>query len=164
MNMRRPDDDRDESADERLDRNWAELLQELRITQTGLQLLSGFLLTLPFTQTFGKLLSGQKYLYLSLVVLAVVAVGLNLTPVVLHRRLFGRHLKERVVVAGHLMSQLVIALVAVLFTGTATLIFWVVIDLTAAVIVSVVLLVVFALLLVLLPERMARAAGPTGRV
>jgi hypothetical protein len=164
MNMRRPDDDRDESADERLDRNWAELLQELRITQTGLQLLSGFLLTLPFTQTFGKLLSGQKYLYLSLVVLAVVAVGLNLTPVVLHRRLFGQHLKERVVVAGHLMSQLVIALVAVLFTGTATLIFWVVIDLTAAVIVSVVLLVVFALLLVLLPERMVRAAGPTERV
>jgi len=163
MSTRRPDDDRDESADERLDRNWAELLQELRITQTGLQLLSGFLLTLPFTQTFGTLLSGQKYLYLSLVALAVVAVGLNLTPVVLHRRLFGHHLKERVVVAGHLMSQLVIALVAVLFTGTATLIFWVVIDLTAALIVSVLLLVVFALLLVLLPERMARAADLTER-
>jgi hypothetical protein len=163
MSTRRPDDDRDESADERLDRNWGELLQELRITQTGLQLLSGFLLTLPFTQTFGKLLTGQKYLYLSLVVLAVVAVGLNLTPVVLHRRLFGQHLKERVVVAGHLMSQLVIALVAVLFTGTATLIFWVVIDLTAAVVISVVLLVVFALLLVLLPERMARAAHLTER-
>ena len=46
------DDDRDESEDERLDRNWDELLQELRITQTGLQLFSGFLLTLPFTQVF----------------------------------------------------------------------------------------------------------------
>jgi hypothetical protein len=45
-------DDRDESHDERLDRNWDELLQELRITQTGLQLLSGFLLTLAFTDIF----------------------------------------------------------------------------------------------------------------
>jgi small-conductance mechanosensitive channel len=163
MRTRRPDDDRNESADERLDRNWGELLQELRITQTGLQLLSGFLLTLPFTQTFGSLLSGQKYLYLSLVVTAVVAVALNLTPVILHRRLFGRHLKQRVVEVGHVMSQLVIALVALLFTGTAALIFWVVVDLTAAVVLSIVLVVVLALLLVVLPERLARAPDLTRR-
>ena len=53
-------DGRDESEDERLDRNWDELLQELRITQTGLQLLSGFLLTLPFTQVFGGLDDGRR--------------------------------------------------------------------------------------------------------
>jgi hypothetical protein len=163
MSTRRPEDDRDESADERLDRNWGELLQELRITQTGLQLLSGYQLTLPFTQKFGALGPGQKSLYLSLVVTAVVAVGLNLTPVILHRRLFGRHLKQRVVVVGHVMSQLVIALVALLFTGTAALIFWVVVDLTAAVILSVVLLVVLALLLVVLPERLAHTPDRTRR-
>jgi Family of unknown function (DUF6328) len=164
MGTRRPDDDRDESADERLDRNWAELLQELRITQTGLQLLSGFLLTLSFTQRFRDLEAGQQYLYLCLVVTAAVAVGLNLTPVMLHRRLFGAHLKERVVMVGHVMSQLVIALVALLVTGTAALIFWVVLDLTAAVILSIVLLVILALLLVVLPARLARQPDHGGRV
>ena len=43
------DPQRDETSAERMDRNWSELLQELRVTQTGVQLLSGFLLTLPFS-------------------------------------------------------------------------------------------------------------------
>ena len=43
---------RNETAAERMDRNWNELLQELRVTQTGVQILSGFLLTLPFQQRF----------------------------------------------------------------------------------------------------------------
>src|SRR6476469_4860050 len=88
---------RDESPDETLDRNWDDLLQELRITQTGLQLISGFLLTLPFTQVFGDLDHAQKVLYLALVVVASVSVGLNLTPVMVHRRVFGKHVKDRVV-------------------------------------------------------------------
>src|SRR6476620_11019464 len=102
-------DGRDESEDERLDRNWDELLQELRVAQTGIQLLSGFLLTLPFTQ-----------------VLAGVAVGLNLTPIMLHRRVLRDHVKGRVVETGQVLSQVVIAAVAVLSVGTSTLIFSVV--------------------------------------
>ena len=45
-------DDRNESHDQRMDRNWNELLQELRVSQTGVQILAGFLLTLPFQQRF----------------------------------------------------------------------------------------------------------------
>ena len=77
--------------------------------QTGIQLLSGFLLTLPFTQVFPGLDHAQKGLYLGLVVLAGIAVGLNLTPIMLHRRVFGDHVKERVVEVGHVLSQVVIA-------------------------------------------------------
>lgn len=121
-----PSDDRHESRDEKLDRNWGDLLQELRVAQTGLQLLSGFLLTLPFTQLFPSLDHGQKGLYLGLVVLAGLAVGLNLTPIMLHRRVFGEHVKDRVVEVGHIVSQVVIAAIALLITGTATLIFSVV--------------------------------------
>jgi uncharacterized protein DUF6328 len=146
-------DDRDESDDERLDRNWDELLQELRITQTGLQLLSGFLLTLPFTTVFGGLDGRQKALYLSLVAVAGVAVGLNLTPVMMHRRLFGEHVKERVVAVGHVLSQVVIAAVAVLVTGTATLIFSVVESWTAGIVVALVFAVVLGGLLGVLPQR-----------
>ena len=51
-----PDDDgRGESSNQRLDRNWQEMLQELRVMQTGIQILTGFLLTLPFQSRFEEL-------------------------------------------------------------------------------------------------------------
>ncbi|HEX3929819.1 MAG TPA: DUF6328 family protein [Nocardioides sp.] len=146
--------DRHETANERLDRNWGELLQELRITQTGLQLLSGFLLTLPFTQVFSGLDGRQKDLYLGLVVVASLSVGANLTPVMLHRRVFGEHVKERVVRVGHVLSQVVVAGVAVLVTGTATLIFSVVVDWGAAIVVAACLAIVLGMLLGVLPDRL----------
>jgi len=149
-----PADDRDETPDEKLDRNWGELLQELRITQTGLQLLSGFLLTLPFTQVFAGLDDAQQGLYLGLVLVASLAVGLNLTPVMLHRRVFGDHVKERVVEAGHLVSQAVIVAIALLMTGTATLIFSVVLSWTVGLVVGVALLVVMGVLLLVVPRRL----------
>lgn len=154
------DEGRDETAEERLDRNWEELLQELRITQTGLQLLSGFLLTLAFTQRFAGLRPWQDYLYLGLVVVAAVAIGLNLTPVMLHRRLFGQHVKERVVGVGHVVSQIVIALVALLVIGIAALIFSVVLDATAAIVVTVGLVVVLGALLWLVPRQVDRRPRP----
>jgi hypothetical protein len=149
-----PADDRDESHDEKLDRNWDELLQELRITQTGLQLLSGFLLTLPFTQVFAGLDDAQQGLYLALVLIASVAVGLNLTPVMLHRRVFGDHVKERVVGVGHLVSQAVIVAIALLVTGTATLIFSVVLSWTVGLVVGAALVVVLSAMLLVLPRRL----------
>lgn len=147
-------DGRDESEDERLDRNWNELLQELRITQTGLQLLSGFLLTLAFTQVFGGLDDRQKALYLTLVVIAGVAVGLNLMPVMMHRRVFGEHVKGRVVRVGHVVAQIVMAAIAVLVVGMATLIFSVVVSWTAGIVVAAFLVVVLGVLLGVLPSRL----------
>ena len=151
---RSPGDGRDESREEKLDRNWDELLQELRITQTGLQLLSGFLLTLPFTQVFAGLDGLQQGLYLALVTLSGIAVGMNMTPIMLHRRVFGDHVKDRVVEVGHVMSQVVIGAVALLVTGTATLIFSVVVSWTAGLVAGVVLLTVLVALLVVLPRRL----------
>lgn len=148
------DDDRDESPEERLDRNWDELLQELRITQTGLQLLSGFLLTLAFTQVFPGLDHAQKRLYLGLVVLAGVAVGVNMTPIMLHRRVFREHVKDRVVSVGHVMIQIVMGAVALLIVGMGTLIFSVVVNWTAGLIAGAFLAVALAILLVFLPVRL----------
>jgi Family of unknown function (DUF6328) len=150
-------DDRNESHDEKLDRNWDELLQELRVAQTGIQLLAGFLLTLPFTQVFSSLDDGQKGLYLALVVLAGVAVGVNLTPIMLHRRVFGDHVKERVVAVGHLFSQVVICAIALLITGTVTLIFSVVVSWTVGFVAGGGVAVVLTTLLGVIP----RWAEPT---
>src|SRR3954449_8675740 len=147
-------DGRDESREEKLDRNWDELLQELRVVQTGIQLLSGFLLTLPFTQVFAGLDHAQKWLYLGLVLLGGIAVGLNLTPIMLHRRVFGDHVKDRVVQTGQVLSQVVIAAVAVLIVGTSVLIFSVVIDWTAGLVAGAALAAVLTTLLGVVPRRL----------
>ncbi len=147
-----PSDDRDESQDEKLDRNWDDLLQELRVTQTGIQLLSGFMLTLPFTQVFPGLDHGQKGLYLGLVLLAGVALGINLTPIMLHRRLFGDHVKERVVAVGQVCSQVVIVAIAVLLAGTVTLIFSVVASWTTGFVAGAGVAVALATLLGVVPR------------
>src|SRR5689334_19894510 len=83
-----PGDGRDETEAERLDRNWTEMLQELRVTQTGTQILTGFLLTIPFQQRFAELDDTQRGIYLVLVAFAALATILALAPVSLHRALF----------------------------------------------------------------------------
>lgn len=79
-----------ESEDERLTRNWSELLQELRVTETGIQILTGFLLTVPFSQRFTKLDDFQRDLYLVVLCGSVITTGLVVAPAVFHRVLF-RH-------------------------------------------------------------------------
>jgi len=148
--------DRDESESQKLDRNWGELLQELRITQTGLQLLSGFLLTLPFTQVFPSLDDRQKGLYLALVLIAGVAVGVNMTPIMLHRRVFRERRKDRVVTLGHQMIQVVMGAVALLIIGMSLLIFSVVTTWTVGVVVAALLAIVLVVLLVVVPHRLQR--------
>ncbi len=71
-----------------LNRNWAELLQELRAAQTGVQVLTGFLVTVPFTSQFDTLSAGQQVLYVAVLTGAVTATCLILAPVAFHRLLF----------------------------------------------------------------------------
>ena len=68
-----PDDGRGRPSNERLDRNWEELLQELRVTQTGVQVLTGFLVTLPFQARFTTLTGPQRTLYLVVLLLSATA-------------------------------------------------------------------------------------------
>src|SRR5690606_31603274 len=58
---------RPETPEQRSDRNWNELLQELRVMQTGVQILTGFLLILPFQSRFADLDDYQRTVYLTLV-------------------------------------------------------------------------------------------------
>jgi MFS family permease len=104
-------DSRDESEAERADRNLAELLQELRVAGLGVQVLFGFLLSLPFTSRFTRLSQGQRELYLATLVLAAVATALLLGPVAYHRLVFRRGQKERLVRAASVMA--IVGLVAV---------------------------------------------------
>ena len=108
---RAPRDPRDESEAHRDDRNLAERLQELRISGLGVQVLFGFLLSLPFTARFAKLSQGQRDLYLTSLVLSAVATALLLGPVAYHRIVFRRRQKEPLVRAASVMATLGLATV-----------------------------------------------------
>jgi len=100
------DDDpgRDESEAQRDDRNLAELLQELRVAGLGVQVLFGFLLSLPFTVRFVKLTSWQRHLYVASLLLAALSTALLCGPVAYHRLVFRRHEKDRLLRAANVMA------------------------------------------------------------
>jgi hypothetical protein len=148
---------RDETDEERLDRKWEDILQELRVMQTGAQLTAGFLLTLPFQPSFRSLDTFQTTLYLALVLVAALTTALVMAPVAIHRRLSGEHVKERLVATAHRLVLGVLAALSVLVTGMAVLIFDVVLGRPVALGVGAALAAVLAVLLVLLPARLTRA-------
>ncbi|MCX5243108.1 DUF6328 family protein [Streptomyces prunicolor] len=88
---------RDESEDERADRMWGELIQEVRVAQTGVQILFGFLLTVVFTPKYAQLEHANQVLYLVTVVLGATATGALIGPVSLHRLVSGRSVKPQAV-------------------------------------------------------------------
>jgi hypothetical protein len=126
----------DETEAERVSRNWDEILQELRVTQTGTQILLGFLLTIPFQPTFTDLAAGQTAVYLTLVVVAALATILALSPVALHRALFRRGAKPQLVRSAQVLLRLALAAIALALAGTVFLIFDVVLGHPAAFVVG----------------------------
>lgn len=148
-------DGRDETENERSDRNWNEMLQETRIVQTGTQILSGFLLTIAFQPKFSSLSTFQHAVYLVLVLAATLTTALALSPVVLHRRLFRQHEKHQVVQTGHRLLGWALGGLGVVMTGTVLLIFDVATGVGGATLAAVGVVVVL-LVLTLLPTRHAR--------
>ncbi len=144
-----PSDGRDESFDERMDRNWNEILQELRVTQTGTQILTGFLLAIAFQNRFADLNTFQQRVYLILVLAAVITTALGLAPVNLHRVLFRQHAKEVVVQIAHVLLQATLFGVGVVLIGTVLLIFDVVVDRRTALIAAGATLIVLVVIAVL---------------
>jgi MFS family permease len=113
---------RDETEAERNDRNLAELLQELRVAGLGVQVLFGFLLSLPFTNRFGTISPGQRDLYLACLVLSAVATALLLGPVAYHRLVFRRGQKESLVRAASVMAIVGLATVGLAVSAAVLLV------------------------------------------
>jgi hypothetical protein len=116
-------DERGETEIERLDRNWNNLLQELRVVQTGVQLLTGFLLTLPFQQRFDVLSQQMRIVYLVTVGCSVGATVLLIAPVGIHRLLFRRHRLQVLVSAAHRCAYAGLALLGLALTGVTVIVF-----------------------------------------
>ncbi len=129
-----------------LTRNWNELLQELRVMQTGAQILTGFLLTVPFTSVFAQLEDRQVRTYLMVLCGAVVTTGFFVAPVASHRMLFRRQQRAWLVSAGNACARIGLACFAVTSSGVLFLVFDVVVGPVPAVSILGAALGFFALL------------------
>jgi hypothetical protein len=143
--------ERDETPTERADRNWDELLQELRVTQTGIQILSGFLLTLPFQQRFTALDPPLRTLFLIAVALATVSTGLVVAPVAAHRLLFRKRQKIALVETANRLAKVGLACVGLTVVVVLALVFGFVLGDIAAFVAGGVALVISTLLWLVLP-------------
>ena len=151
-----PDAERRETPTEKLDRNWNEILQELRVTQTGIQILTGFLLTVPFQQRFTELTDQQRQLYLGLVLLAAVTTGLMVAPVSLHRWLFRRHARWALVTAADRLMRVALVALALVVSGVVLLVFDVVAGRAPALVAAAGLLCFLVVAWFVLPAALGR--------
>jgi len=148
--------ERDETGTQRADRNWNELLQELRVVQTGLQILTGFLLTVPFQQRFGELSPTLRAVFLVALCLAVLATALVVAPVASHRVLFRRHVKAELVEVAHRLTQAGLTILALAMAAVLVLVFGFLVGETAALVVAPVALLTFVLLWFGIPAYLRR--------
>lgn len=113
---------REESEDERLDRNLGELLQELRVALPGVQVLFAFLLAVPFQQNFTKITAFQEKVYFATLLCTAVSAALLISPTAYHRLTFHLQQKKELVFVSNRLSIAGLAFLALAMTGAVTLI------------------------------------------
>jgi hypothetical protein len=145
---------RNETPLGRLDRNWSDLLQELRVVQTGVQLLTGFLLTLPFQDRFAPLSPFTKDVYLATVASSVASTGFLITPVSVHRLLFRMHARRQMVTMAHRLALTGMFLLGCSVIGVILLIFDVILGRTAGLIAAGVTLAMLVVLWLGIPAAL----------
>ncbi|GIE29838.1 membrane protein [Actinoplanes italicus] len=111
-----------ETEKQRWDRNFADLLQELRVAQTGVQILFAFLLTLPFSSGFPNVTAFQKDVYIVALISAAFATAMIISPVAFHRALFRQGRKPELVRYAHKMATGGLAFMLVAMTSSVLLI------------------------------------------
>lgn len=135
----------------RLRRNWDDLLQELRVSQAGVQILTGFLLTVPFTSRFEELTAVQEWIYAIAVLGSVITTSLVVAPVAFHRLLFRENARPWLVAAGHRCAQAGLITLAVTVSAVLVLVFDIVFGHLAGISVGAAALALFAGLWIAVP-------------
>jgi hypothetical protein len=115
-------DGRSETPLERWDRNFGELLQELRVAQTGVQVLFAFLLTLPFTNRFGQVTGLERATYVVTLVAAAAATALLIAPASYHRLVFRQGRKPQLVQVGSVLAALGLGCLLIAMLGAVFLV------------------------------------------
>jgi hypothetical protein len=110
------------SYEERESRRLLELLNELRVALTGVQIMFAFLLTVPFTQRFAQVTQFQRYVYFVTLLCAAAASVLLIAPTAHHRILFRRHQKHQLILLGNTLTIIGLGFLALAMTGVVMLI------------------------------------------
>ncbi len=113
---------REESEGERLDRNLAELLQELRVALPGVQVLFAFLLAVPFQQNFGEITPFQERVYFATLLCTAISAALLISPTAYHRLNFRQGKKEELVLVSNRLTIAGMVFLALAMTGAIMLI------------------------------------------
>ncbi|MEV4637619.1 DUF6328 family protein [Actinoplanes sp. NPDC049548] len=129
---------KNETEKQRWDRNFGDLLQELRVAQTGVQILFAFLLTLPFSNGFGKTTDFQRDTYLVALITAAFATAMIISPVAFHRALFRQGRKPELVRYAHRMATGGLAFMLVSMVSSVMLITDYLLNIWVAVVLTVV--------------------------
>jgi hypothetical protein len=136
-------DKRNETEAERLDRNLAELLQELRIAIPGIQFLFAFLLVVPFQQGWVDVTDFEKNVYyVALIATALSGICLMSAPA-RHRLRFREMDKEWVVDSSHKFTIAGLALLGIAITTVILLVSHVVFSPGTAIVATIVIAVAF---------------------
>jgi hypothetical protein len=144
-------DGRDETKLEQLDRQFQDLLQELRVSQTGVQILFAFLLGIAFTQAFAVLDDWERGLYVGTLIATALATVFFIGPVSFHRIVFRRKLRESLVLAANWMAITGLVFLMIAMCGAILLVVTVVLGLTWASWITIGLLVIFLVIWYALP-------------
>jgi membrane-bound acyltransferase YfiQ involved in biofilm formation len=132
-------EERSEDEQERLNRQMMELLNELRVAMPGVQILFGFLLTVPFQQRFRQVTEFQETVYFVTLVSAAVAAAFLIAPSAYHRVMFEQHDKPNIIHIGTGQMLIGLGALAVAMNGAVMLVTDVLFD-AGTVTVTVVLL------------------------
>ncbi|MEV0965036.1 DUF6328 family protein [Streptomyces sp. NPDC049910] len=157
-----PGSARRETELERADRNFVELLQELRVVQTGVQILFAFLLTLAFQARFPALDPFQRGTYVTTLMLAVIAAALFTAPAAVHRALFRRGAKREIVSVSSRLAGIGLTVLSLALTSAVLLVVDVVYGTPAGTAAAALTLLVCTGLWWLLPTLMGRRATGEG--
>ena len=150
---------RDEDEDTRLDRHWTELLQELRLVQTGTQILFAFLLTIAFSPTFRQSDRFTELVYAATLVTAAIALGLFLAPVSFHRIVFRRKLRDKLIRDAARLTEIGLVFLLASLSGGMLIALDVVFVRGLAIFIVSAVVVLFLLVWYALPALVRRAAG-----
>src|SRR4051794_31365897 len=129
-----------EDEAKRLDRNFDDLLQELRVSQNGTQIIFAFLLTVPFSNGFKTVTSFQRNLYFTTLLLAALSAAMLIAPAVMHRVLFRQHMKAELVHTAGLVALGGQALLTLTVSGAVLLIGDYLYSLTVGLVVAILVL------------------------
>jgi hypothetical protein len=153
----RPTDERpsgrDESEEERLDRNLGELLQELRVALPGVQVLFAFLLAVPFQQEFTKISAFEKKIYFATLILTTISAALLIAPSAYHRLTFRYQQKHRLVFVSNRLAIAGLGFLALAMTCAVLLITDVLFGTATTIVTVAVVFGTFVVLWVALPLR-----------